>query len=151
MRPSQRLGIALVVGVVSIAVYAVGMGRRFSEASRNAAVAVRTEVPEPGPDRPTRCGNYWCASQVPELTVHRSSFRGEWPFKADTAVLRCHAGPRSTAIVEGVEYGLNGTAMAHGFPEPPVTIRLPDPTSGDAHANVGDLIDAANALCENGT
>lgn len=145
MRQSPRLIVGLVIAVSALVVLAPHFkasteGRHVDATSAkpsSATAEVRKQI----------CGNASCEANVPAREIRRTTFEGSWPLKAETVVLRCHNGPRSTAIIDGVEYALNGTAIAAGFPEVPYSMRLPDEGSGDGRSSVAQLVPLANALC----
>jgi len=55
-------------------------------------------------------------SPYKEAVLEREQFGDAWPFTQPRAILRCYCGVWLTAILDGCECAINGTALSRGFP-----------------------------------
>lgn len=83
---------------------------------------------------------------VPERLVSRVDVT-PWPFTVDAGVLRCRTHTGVTfQPAGGVEYGLNGSAQAMGYPSPEV-VWAADPAVAGLRLDLGPAIALGQALC----
>jgi hypothetical protein len=81
----------------------------------------------------------------------RLRFPGEWPLTADRATLICiPRGAQQLAIarIDGIDYALNGTALAqHPTARAIEPVWLDNAQIDGAKINIGDLLTFTRALC----
>lgn len=78
--------------------------------------------------------------------ISRAEFGDRWPFMVDAGTLHCDLPNRVTFKTDGVAYGVNGAAVAYGFP-PINPIWRNDPSIPGAKVNVGPLIERGLKIC----
>jgi hypothetical protein len=88
-------------------------------------------------------------SQIPSdggsAEVTQATWSGsEWPFTVPNGILGCTQPGTVTFNADGIVYGLNGTALDHGYPA--VDPIWKSATSGP-QADLGPVIEEGLALC----
>lgn len=87
------------------------------------------------------------AAATPEGLVTAADFGSAWPFSVASGTLRCHGDQLTFSDDrDDIEWALNGTAEANGWPELDDTIWLDDPSTGHKKS-VAPLTSRALALC----
>lgn len=79
--------------------------------------------------------------------VSRADFGDDWPLTVDTGELRCEGASAVVFVVDGTEYGVNGSALSAGYPEID-PIWADDPSGNAPKMDIGPLIQAGLELCE---
>jgi Protein of unknown function (DUF2511) len=80
------------------------------------------------------------------IEISRSDFGSSWPLTVDHGTLTCHPVDAVTFTAPGgTTYGVNGTAMDHGYPDiHPIWA----PAPGGLRKYIGGLIDRGLKLCK---
>lgn len=80
--------------------------------------------------------------------VSRADFGDGWPLVVDQGQLRCEAPSRLVFTdPNGSEWGVNGMAITHGYPEID-PIWADNPEIPGTKKNIGPLIDRGLSMCE---
>lgn len=59
-----------------------------------------------------------CGDSVPDDAkglIKRSDYGEQWPFTVESGYLECQQGSIVTFTADGIEYGVNGTALSRGY------------------------------------
>ena len=89
------------------------------------------------------------------LHISASSFHGTWPFTVSSGVVACrhppHSGPFGVVTFtapDGTTYGINGTALDHGYPDvTPIWRKPAHPLVPGERVSIGDVQDRGLQLC----
>lgn len=75
--------------------------------------------------------------------IHADAYGADWPLTVTRAELRCERGSAIVLTAEGRDYGVNGTALALGYPRPDPIMR----DDGPPKVSIAPLLERGLAFC----